>query len=165
MILPRKWNHLAYEMTQCLVGFGCYITHVENCTKMQVGKDCPPPSLQAAVVPFQKESSTEGIQNNQGNWVRGTESAFIFVTRKNWNSSVPPSLYVSKTNSSPPAHTLTSWRLKFYPKMLPPMNEVQPAGEELSLLQVQKERTFPTLSLPAPPYKFDPSSVMHVEDS
>lgn len=49
--------------------------------------------------------------------------------------------------------------------MLPPMNEVQPAGEELSLLQVQKERTFPTLSLPAPPYKFDPSSVMHVEDS
>lgn len=120
MILPRKWNHLAYEMTQCLVGFGCYITHVENCTKMQVGKDCPPPSLQAAVVPFQKDSSTEGIQNNQGNWVRGTESAFIFVTQKNWNSSVPPSLYVSKTNSSPPAHTLTSWRLKFYLKMLPP---------------------------------------------
>lgn len=41
MILPRKWNHLAYEMTHCLARFGCYITHVENCTKMQVGKDCP----------------------------------------------------------------------------------------------------------------------------
>lgn len=40
--LPRKTKSTSISnYTLCHVGFGCSTTHVEKCTKMQVGKECP----------------------------------------------------------------------------------------------------------------------------
>lgn len=40
--LPRKTKSTSISNDMlCHVGFGCSITHVEKCTKMQVGKERP----------------------------------------------------------------------------------------------------------------------------
>lgn len=163
MIFPRKtklpsiWN----DTKSCwvwLLHYTCWKMH-QNASGQRLHH------LQAAVVPFRKEPSTEGIQNNQGNWVRGivclhlcymkklkllSSSQFICLKNKLLTSCSHTNVMKNKILSKDVA--TYEWGTAFW-------------ARAFVLIASTKGKNFLyTLFLPAPSCKFDPSSVMHMKD-
>lgn len=150
-----KWHKI-------LLGLAATLHMLKNAPKCKWAKT---PSLASCSSSFRKELSTEGIQNNQGNWVRGivclhlcymkklkllSSSQFICLKNKLLTSCSHTNVMKNKILSKDVA--TYEWGTAFW-------------ARAFVLIASTKGKNFLyTLFLPAPSCKFDPSSVMHMKD-